>query len=233
MIFVHNHTIVVQNYPGWGAIRKWPLIRPSPKHTVCSQTKITGSGIWFQRTVVWSEVTSVWGWYDQRSLRSGDGMIRGHFGLGMVWSEVTSVWGWYDQRSLRSGDGMIRGHFGLGMVWPEVTLVWGWYDQRTLRSGDGMIRGHFGLGMVWSEVTSRWEWSDQRRIQAQISLIRGHFERNFFWFFVFFKERCRLCQEATKSSILITDGSRVWCLWSETKGSNWLNMSVPSQGNFD
>ena len=37
--------------------------------------------------------------YDQRSLRSGDGMIRGHFGLGMVWSEVSSFWGWYDRRS--------------------------------------------------------------------------------------------------------------------------------------
>ena len=107
-------------FPGWGAIRKWPLIRPSPTHTVCSQTKTTGSGIWFQRTIVWSEVTSVWGWYDQRSLRSGDGMIRGHFGLGMVWSEVTLVWGWDDQRSLWSGDGMIRIHFRMGMVWSEA-----------------------------------------------------------------------------------------------------------------
>ena len=127
---------------------------------------------------------------------------------------------------------MIRGHFGLGMVWSEVTSVWGWYDQRPLRSGDGMIRGHFGLGMVWLEVTSGWEWSDQRRIQAHISLIRDHFERIFFLIFCFFTERCRLCQEATKSSILITDTSRVWCLWSEPKRSNWLNMSVPLQGNF-
>ena len=95
--FVDNSVKNLDN-PGWGAIRKWPLIRPSPTHTVCSQTKITGSGIWFQRTIVWSGVTSVWGWYDQRSLWSGDGLIRGHFGLGMVWSEVTSVWGWYDQR---------------------------------------------------------------------------------------------------------------------------------------
>ena len=109
-----------QTHPGWDAIRKWPLIRPSPTHTLCSQTKITGSGIWFERTIVWSEVTSVWGWCDQRLLRSGDGMIRGHFGLGMVWSEVTSFWVWYDQRSLRSGDGKIRGHFRMVMVWSEV-----------------------------------------------------------------------------------------------------------------
>ena len=167
--------------PGWGAIRKWPLIRPSPTHTVCSQTKITGSGICFQCTIVWSEVTSVWGWYDQRSLRSGDGMIRGHFGLGMVWSEVTSVWGWFDQRSLRSGDGMIRGHFGLGMVWSEVTLVWGWYDQRSLRSGDGMIRGHFGLGMVWSEVTLVWGCYDKKSLQDGNVLIRGGFKRTLVW----------------------------------------------------
>ena len=148
-ITLETFLLKFETYPGSGPILKWPLIRPNPTHTVFSQTKITGSGIWFELKIVWSEVASVWGWCDQRSLRSGDGMIRGHFGLGMVWSEVTFVWGWYDQRSLRSGDGMIRGHFGLGMVWSEVTSVWGWYDQRSLRSGDGMIRGHFGLGMVW------------------------------------------------------------------------------------
>ena len=75
---------------GWGAFRKWPLIRPSPTHTVCSQTKITGSEIWFGRTVVWSEVTSVWGWYDQRSFRDWNGLIRSGFKRTLVWSE--KIW---------------------------------------------------------------------------------------------------------------------------------------------
>ena len=125
---------------GWGAIRKWPLIRPSPTHTVCSQTKTTGSGIWFQRTIVWSEVTSVWGWYDQRSVRSGDGMIRGHFGLGMVWSEVTLVWGWYDQKSLQDGNGLIRGGFRRTLVWSETVssgiffLIFCFFLQRNIGS---------------------------------------------------------------------------------------------------
>ena len=128
---------------GWGAIRKWPMIRPSPTHTVCVQNKITGSGIRLKRTIEWSEVTSVWGCCDQRSLLSGDGMIRGHFGLGMVWSEVTSVWGLHDQRSLRSGDGMIRGHFGLGMVWSEVTLGLEWSDRRRIPAHSSLFRDHF------------------------------------------------------------------------------------------
>ena len=101
------------DYPGWGAIRKWPLIRPSPTHTVCSRTKIIGSGIWFERTIVWSDVSSIGGWYDQRSLRSGDGMIRGHFGLGMAWSEVTSGWDWSDQRWIQANIILIRDQFEL------------------------------------------------------------------------------------------------------------------------
>ena len=123
--------------PGWGATRKWPLIRPCSTHTVCSQTKITGSGFWFERTIVWSEVTSVWGWYDQRSLQDGNGLIRGGFKRTLVWSATISSW-----------------------------IV-------------------------------------------------------FFLFFIFLTERSWLCQEATKSSILITDTSKVWCFWSEPKGSSW------------
>ena len=113
----------IKTIPGWGAIRKWPLIRSSPTHTVCYQTKITGSVIWFQRTIVWSEVTSVWGWYDQRSLRSEDGMIRGQFGLGMVWSEFTLVCGWYDQKSLQDRNGLIRGGFKRTLVWSETISI--------------------------------------------------------------------------------------------------------------
>ena len=121
--------------------------------------------------------------------RAHNGMIRGHFGLGMVWSE-----------SLRSGDRMIRGHFGLGIVWSEVTSVWAWHDQRSLQDGNGLIRGGFKRTLVWSETISS----------------------GFFFDFLFcFTERCSLCQEARKSSILITDTSRIWCLWSEAKGSSW------------
>ena len=91
------------SFPGWGAIRKWPLIIRSPTHTVCSQTIITGSGFWFQMGIVWSGVSFGWEWSDQRSVPDGNGLIRGQFRMGMVWSEVT---------------------FGLGMVWSEITFVW-------------------------------------------------------------------------------------------------------------
>ena len=93
-------------------------------HTASSQTKITGSGIWFERKIVWSEVTSVWERYDQRSLRSRDGLIRGHFSLGLVWSEVTSVWEWYDQRSLQNRNGLIRGGLKCTLVWSETISSW-------------------------------------------------------------------------------------------------------------
>ena len=73
--------------PGWSPIRKWPLIRQSPTHTVCSQTKFKGSGIWLERTILRSEITSIWGWYDQWSLPDGNGLIRGGFKRTIVWSE--------------------------------------------------------------------------------------------------------------------------------------------------
>ena len=60
--------------------RVWDLVR-------AHNSMIRGH---FGLGMVWSEVTSVWGWYDQRSLQSEDGMIRCHFGLGMVWSEADS-----------------------------------------------------------------------------------------------------------------------------------------------
>ena len=84
-----------QNY------RVWDLVR-------AHNSMIRGH---FGLGMVWSEVTSVWGWYDQRSLQSGDGMIRGPFGLGMVWSEVNSGWGWSDQRRIQAHIGLIRNHF--------------------------------------------------------------------------------------------------------------------------
>ena len=142
--------------PGWGAIRKWPLIRPSPTHTVCSQTKITGSGIWFECTIVWSEITSVWGWHDQRSLRSGDGMIRGHFGLGMVWSEVISVWGWYAQRSLQDGNGLIREGFKRTLVWSETIASGILFDffvlfyRAMLAQPRGNKKQHYEHRHIWS-----------------------------------------------------------------------------------
>ena len=42
--------------------------------------------------MVWSEVTSVWGWYDQRSLQDGKGLIRGGFKRTLIWSENNSSW---------------------------------------------------------------------------------------------------------------------------------------------
>ena len=57
---------------------------PSQTHTVRFQTKITGSEIWFECTIVYSEVISAWGWSEQRSLSGGNGLIRGDFCLG--WS---------------------------------------------------------------------------------------------------------------------------------------------------
>ena len=131
----------------------------------------------------------------------------------------------------RAHNSMIRGHFNLGMVWSEVTSAWGWYGQRSLRPGDAMIRGDFGLGMIWPEVTSGWEWSDQGRIQSHKYLIRDHFELKSF-LIIFFTERCWLCQEATKSSILITDTSRVCCFWSETKGVQLRKHASPLTKNF-
>ena len=156
-------------------------------------------------------------------VRAHNSMIRGHFGLGMVWLEVTSVWGCYGRRSLRSGDAMIRGHFGLGVLWSEVTSVWGCYDQRSLRSGDGMIRGHFGLGMVWSEIPSEWEWSDQRQFRAK---------KSFFCFCFFCTERCYLCQEPAKSSILTTDTYSVWWHLSKPKGVQLIEKASPRERKF-
>ena len=101
---------------------------PSPTHMVSFQTKITGSGIWFERTLVWSEVTSIWGWCDQRSLPDGYSLIRGQ---GMAWSEA-------DSSALRAHAvfhvdfSLTSGYFGLecsdqmlllsGTIWSEVTF---------------------------------------------------------------------------------------------------------------
>ena len=110
---------------GWGPIRKWSLISPSPSptHMVCSQTKITGSGIWFKLTIVWSEVTPFWWWSDQRSLPDGNGLIRGHF------RQARS-----EQRQFRAHFCLIREYVGLvgsdqrlllsATVWSEVTFGW-------------------------------------------------------------------------------------------------------------
>ena len=60
---------------------------------------------------------------------------------------------------------------GLRAHWPETCL----------------IRGHLGLGR-----------SDHRPIRAHSSLIKGRFELICFQiFFVFFTDRCCLCQEST------------------------------------
>ena len=103
-----EHSSIPIYCPGWGPIRKWPLIRPSPTHTVCSQTKITVSGIWFERAIVWSE--------------SEDGMIKGHSRVVMVWSEVISVW-----------VGLIKNGFKRTLAWLEKILRAIGSDQRPFR----------------------------------------------------------------------------------------------------
>ena len=85
-------------------VRLQPRLRRHPEVTP-DQTKSNAHSVFPEKKYrVWDLV------------RAHNGMIRGHFGLGMARSEVTSVRGWYDQRSLQDGNGMIRGHFGLGMA---------------------------------------------------------------------------------------------------------------------
>ena len=80
-----SRTNVIQFWRNWTQIevpdRSDLRSDPSATHTVCFQTKITGSEIWFERTIVWSEVFSIWGRSDQSSLLSGT-----------VWLETISVW---------------------------------------------------------------------------------------------------------------------------------------------
>ena len=56
-LFAANHTFLF--LPNLNP-KQWPLIRPRPTHTARSQTKFTGSGISFERTIIWSEVISGW-----------------------------------------------------------------------------------------------------------------------------------------------------------------------------
>ena len=80
---------------------------PVERTPVCSQTEITGSFRKFERTTVWS-------W-------SGDGLIRGHFGLKSliiggfertwVWSEAISSAIGSDHKCLQTQLGLIRDHF--------------------------------------------------------------------------------------------------------------------------
>ena len=146
--FFHRYSPLILHY-FWTKTRPGPGLAHLRYHT--SQVEVpSGSDLWSDQVQLARCVPrpklqglgfgSSAQWYDQRSLRSGDGMIRGHFVLGMVWSEVTSVWEWYDRRSLRSGDGMIRGHFGLGMVWSEVTSGWEWSEQRRSQAHISLIR---------------------------------------------------------------------------------------------
>ena len=127
---------------------------PSPTLPLCFQTKTTGSGIWFERTKVWSEVTSIWGWSGQRSLTSGDGLIRSHFWIIMAWSEVISVW-----------VSVIRGGFKRSLVWSEKILSAIGSDLRPFRThfflanrqqkNNILIRDTSRVWWLWSET----KWS--------------------------------------------------------------------------
>ena len=86
---------------------------PVERTPMCSQTEIAGSFRKFERTTVWS-------W-------SGDGLIRGHFGLKSliiggfertwVWSEAISNAIGSDHRRIRAHFCLIRGDFESNWIW--------------------------------------------------------------------------------------------------------------------
>ena len=67
--------------------------------------------------------------YDQRSLRSGDGMIRGHLKLVIIWSEDTSRWEWSDKRQTKAHISLIREGFEPKWVWSETILSGNFFFQ--------------------------------------------------------------------------------------------------------
>ena len=184
-IYFSSSQLKFVRYPGWGAIRKWPLIIRSPTHTVCSQTIITGSGFWFRMGIVWSGVNFGWERSDQWSIPDGIGLIRGQFRMGMVLSGDNQ--GEWSEFSV--------GH-GRTIVW---TMVWGgrkmfrrWSYQWPFWSGDSLI-GHLKRTIVWAMVarsSGQWSggglkmfrrWSDQWPFWSGDSLIRGHLTRTIVW----------------------------------------------------
>ena len=104
---------------------------PDPTHTLFFQTKITGSGNCFARSIVWSEVTSVWSvvtsglyWSDQMSFPSG-----------LVWSEADSSAHWSDQIRFWAQLVLIRDHFARIFFFQFVVFhtEWCWLFQEATK----------------------------------------------------------------------------------------------------
>ena len=134
--------------------------------TVCSQTEITGSGRKFERTTVW---TMVWRWSDQRWFWSeksgpwsGNGLIRGQFGLkSLIIGGFERIWVWSEATSSAIGS--------------DITYSSAlWSDQRHLRA-------QLGLTITSSSALG----SDQKCFRTQLGLIRDLFERLIFLLFIF------------------------------------------------
>ena len=66
----------------------------------------------FERTIVCPEVTSVWGWSDQRSLPDGNGLIRSQFRMR-----------WSDQRWIQAHISVIKEDFERNWVWSETISI--------------------------------------------------------------------------------------------------------------
>ena len=119
---------------------------------------IVRSYLLFQRTVIWSDVTSVWDISDDRSHPDGNCLIIGsfsartrmiedHFGQGIVWSEVT--WDGIDQII-----GLLRAHSNL------IRVIFSW---------DGLLRGL--LSALWSDQRDLWSHNSQDRLSERKMMI--------------------------------------------------------------
>ena len=144
--------------------------RPNSRHKVCLQTKITRSGIWFERTIVWSKVTLIWGWSHQRSVPDGYGLIRGHFLLEG-----------FDRWRIQAHVSLIREDFERNWVWSETISI-------TFFSLSFSCIFLTERSLLSKEATKK-QHSDQRHIQSLTALIRtkgvqlianaGRFRRKF------------------------------------------------------
>ena len=142
---------------------------PVERTPVCSQTKITGSFPNFERTTVWS-------W-------SGDGLIRGHFGLesliitsssalgsdhkeferNWVWSEAqlsliingSSAVG-SDQKCFRTQLGLIRDHFKRLIFFFIFLFLFLYWEMLALPRGNNKAA-------LWSETNLKSDSSDQKK----------------------------------------------------------------------
>ena len=132
---------------------------PVERSPVCSQPKLQG----LERS---SSALQSGRW-------SGDGLIRGRFGLkNLIIGGFERTWVLSEATSREIGSDLNL--FERTFVWSEATL-----------SAIGSDLNLFERTWVWSEMFSNAIGSDQ-----------GPFRGHFFHFFVFFTQRCWLCPEA-------------------------------------